>query len=352
MRPLEIRNSTDVYKEKCYIKTFGTFRVESCSECKLHFGDFSGRDLEEIALILSNYDNSMDSTDRFVYGDSSYLCELDCDQFERYIQEGIKVASKELSKAIEAYTNAIELYQGKYFQEIDALWILPKRNYYHNLYLKGLRNLIDIFEEQEDYDNMLEYCQRAIEGDRYEEYFHLQFMLALKGRGQQRLALKHYQEINQFFHQEMGIEPSNRMQKLYKDLLKCSTDLNRRDIYEELEEEIESEHAFYCEPQIFKSIYELERKRSERSKIKISIAVVELEESIEQDRATELMEHIFQHLLHDLRKGDVFTRWDTNCFLLLLQGVERELLHKITARVLQEELSKGWIKISEIEHIE
>lgn len=328
--------------EQCYIQTFGEFEFHMSSECKLHHKELDQEELEKFALLLSNRSEKEHSIDAYV---------LDCDQFEEYIKEGIMAAKNDVNKAIEAYLKAVDLYQGPYFDSIQAIWILPKRNYYHNLYLKTLKNLIDLYEEQGAYDQMVLICEKAIEGDRYEEYFHLQFMKALKGRGHQRLALRHYQEINHFYQQEMGIEPSNRMQSLYKELLRSSMDVNHNDIYDELEEDVESEYAFYCEASIFKSIYELERKRSERSKIEIRIAVVEILGNQKPEDEEKRVQHVQQHLMENLRKGDVITRWNERCFLILLQGVEKELMHKIVNRVLKAELDKGWIRIGEMEKI-
>ena len=337
--------------ESCYIKTFGNFEFHVCSECKQSHKVYGEEDLEKLALFLSDRKELGDEENRSEEELAICSFRVDCDQFEKEIKEGIKSGQRDRNKAIEAYLKAIDLYQGPYFERIQAIWILPKRNYYHNLYLKSLRNLIDLFEEQEDFNRMVSMCEKAIEGDRYEEYFHLQFMKALRGRGEQRLALRHYQEINHFYLQEMGIEPSKEMKSLYKELLSTSIHFEQKNIQDELGEEAESEHAFYCEAAIFRSIYELERKRSQRSKIDIRIAVVEILGAKGREEEEKIVQHVHQHLMENLRKGDVITRWNEKCFLILLHGVEKELMQKIVNRVLKEELQRGWIQIGEMEKI-
>lgn len=263
---------------------------------------------------------------------------LDCVKFEEYISQGDSLKKDAPNEALTLYMKAIDLYEGDYLPAcMDQHWVFPHRNQLRHIFLKTISNTIDLLKEKDAYEEILDVCQKAIAIDIYEESFHIQLMEAMLILGNHRFAIDHYIKINGFYDREMGLKPSIEMRNTYKKLLKAQqTITDDMDLFETLEENKVLENAFFCEPDVFKSIYELERRRSERANIEFGIAVLTMpftkESSYSQNEMR--MNRLKQHLLVHLRKGDTVTRWASQQFVLLLPDVSEKNITLILQRIL------------------
>jgi len=267
--------------------------------------------------------------------------ELDVDYFEDSIKKGDTLKSSDSVSALDYYKAALSLYQGDYLPDCyDQHWVFSVRNHYRRLYLKTVSNTVEIMNALKHYDDIIEICQRAIQIDIYEEPFHIHLMEALNEKNQQKQALEHYEYITGFYYQEMGLKPSTEMRILYKKLLKSHSpvveELSDVSPFETLESELNLENAFYCEPDVFKSIYELERRRSQRSKTVFSIGVVNISplKGYSQSQEDLRIYRLKQHFMEHLRSGDTFTQWNESQIVVLLPGVDSDLMEIILNRVL------------------
>ncbi len=262
---------------------------------------------------------------------------VDLDDFEEHVQKGVE-ASDDPDMALDHYLKALELYEGDCLPDlVSQHWIFSIRNYYRRLYLQTVEKAVALLTARKDYDAIVKVCQDAVQIDVYEEIFHIHLMKALLAKGLQKDALVHYEQITGFFYREMGLKPSGEMRALYKSLLQVhptiQSDSGLVDLFE-IDKPLEN--AFYCEPDVFKSIYELERRRCERSGSDFSIAVLSVDPIPNYTFAqNELrLNQLKQHLLTHLRKGDSFTRWNDTQFTVLLLGVDNVVMQKVMNRIL------------------
>jgi DNA-binding SARP family transcriptional activator len=280
---------------------------------------------------------------------------IDADAFEKSAKQGDQLKEKFPEKALECYMEAIELYKGDYMADsIDQHWIYPMRNYYRRLYLKTVINTIEVLENQNLFHEMMTVCQKAVKIDVYEETFHLNYLEALLKLNRKNDAMEHYEYITSFFYREMGIKPSNAMKELYKRILKQQSLIySENNIKEAFGNSFKAETAYYCEPEIFKSIYELERRRSERTGNSICIGVlsVSTNQSSLASKEELRMNHIKQLLLEKLRKGDTITRWNENQFLILLQGVDSKKTKEILERVIATDSQSDRILVDQVSYL-
>ncbi|MDA3846357.1 MAG: bacterial transcriptional activator domain-containing protein [Vallitaleaceae bacterium] len=280
---------------------------------------------------------------------------LDVDVFEALIRQGNNLMETDSSEAVVTYQRALALYIGDYLPEcVDHYWVFPVRNRYRRLFLETMHNVIKILKEKEDYDEILKLCHKAILIDVYEEEFHLELMEAMGMKGERRQALDHYAHITAFYDKEMGVHPSTKMRTLHKKLL-----LSKHEIYSEedltgiLESDTYIESAFFCEVEAFKSIYELERRRSERSGADFSIGVLTVANnkgdthSQKELRANRLKRYLMEHL----RKGDTLTKWNEHQFLVLLPEVKKSVMEEVLRRVLSTKDEFDTTIVAEITHL-
>lgn len=281
--------------------------------------------------------------------------QIDVDLFEEYIKEGDTLKNTYPKESLDAYKNALNLYLGDYLPECsEQHWIFSVRYYYKRLYLKAVLNSIDLLKKEEDYNEIFEISRKAIRVDIYEEAFHINLLEALIVKGEYRQAFEHYKHITDFLNQEMGVRPSDELREIYKRLLQSqSTIVSKENLHEALELNEVIKNAFYCEPKVFKYIYELEQRRIQRTKKEFTISVLS---AVAQRGATysqnELRMNKFkQFLLKQLRKGDVFTRWNDYQFVILFPGINEELAEKVLKRILGNEANSDAFVISQILHL-
>lgn len=282
-------------------------------------------------------------------------CDIDTDQFEALIKQGDLFKTSSPEKAIAFYLDAISLYHGDYLPEcFDQHWIFSIRNHYRRLFLSTVLKAVEILKNLKQYDTIISLCQKAVQIDIYEEVFHLYLMEALLKNGDQKQGLAHYEHITGFYYHEMGLKPSAEMKLMYKRLLQTNTKVaSESTLMDALESNLSLENAFYCEPEVFKSIYELERRRSQRSGAAFSIGVIGVApiEGYSTSQEGLRISHLKEHLMHTLRKGDTFTLWNESQFIVLLPGVDGDVMKKVLERVLAPFPKSDHIEVDQIKEL-
>ncbi len=280
--------------------------------------------------------------------------EVDAEMFEKYIKNGDAQKEKSPDAALENYNKAIDLYVGDYLTECtNQYWVYSARNHYRRLYLKTVMNTIELLKAREAYDEIMYICQKAIKIDVYEEVFHINLLEAFMMNGEFRQAFEHYDYITGFYEREMGVKPSEEMRAIYKRLLasqnRTNVECNFNDV---LGKVVCYERAFYCEPEVFKSIYEMERRTSQRQKICSSIGVITVNpiQGYTYSQNEMRMNKIKQLLLQQLRKGDTITCWNYWQFAVLLPSACGEIAEKVLKRILDPEDVK--ILVSQVDEVQ
>lgn len=258
--------------------------------------------------------------------------EIDVDQFEKKVSDAVSYEKEgDLDNAIKAYLSAIELYKGDYLPDlVENHWVFSVRYHYRRVYLKSVLGAVALLMKDNNYDEILSICSKAMKIDVYEEPFHIYYMEALASKGDYKQALEHYEHITGFFYREMGIKPSDDFKTLYKKLLQNNKGGSIDDVLSENEQ---IENAFYCESEVFKSIFELERRRCERSGDPFTVGILEVPKGT-FGKESEWLLSLKQYLMRTLRKGDALTQWSVNQLAILLPGVDASLFEKVMTRVL------------------
>lgn len=264
---------------------------------------------------------------------------IDAEQFEASLKMGEALQADLPLKALTHYREALTHYQGDYLPEcIDQQWVFPVRNHYRRLYLKAVLSATGLLSDQGEFNEIIKICEKAIELDVYEEEFHLRMMDALLSMGDRKQAMVHYEYVTGLYYQELGLKPSPAMKSVYKQILSSRPQLDSMEaLHADLDGDGVVENAYLCSAEIFRSIYELERRRSERNGVQAVIGMITMEHpgSASYGKQQQRMLSLQQHLMHHLRKGDTITRWNDSQFLVLLPGLSVETIESVLSRVIQ-----------------
>ena len=285
---------------------------------------FIGEDADESKYISLNFANG-------------YYCleigeniVVDVDEFEELIKRGDIEQMLNTQNAIEYYERALDLYKGVYLSDNSyEVWLVPTRNYYQRLYQKTLLKLIGLLKSINCYENVISLCEKSLLIEPYDELIHENLVESMVCLGQNKAALNHYEYAYKLLEKEMDAKPSEQftsmLERIHNPVARKS-DIDVTSIKNNLDEEAAS-GALCCELSHFKTLYNLEKRKSARKNDNNFLCIVNCN-SCEKNR-----ESWTSLLIKTLRKGDVFSFWNENQILVLLYNVGENGIKSINERI-------------------
>ena len=272
-------------------------------------------------------------------------CTVDVFELERLCEEAQSPAATNRER-IEKYLELINLYTGPLLSNsADEIWVVPKSVYYHDLYLDSIFSLIELLKAEEEYAIIIQVCRKAMDVDLFDERLHLELMLALVKTGKKREALSQYYFATDLHYKQLGIQPSEEIRAIYKLIVQADQDMEAdiEKVQNAIEEEDESEGAFVCEYEIFKEIYQLQRRIIQRYNSTMFLALITVSNTYEQRFDNLVLDSIMKQLLEtartNLRKGDTLSRYSAMQYVVLLPSVTYE-----SGKMVMERIKKAFYK--------
>ena len=260
--------------------------------------------------------------------------EMKCVDAERFFNEP--------EKCLQIYKEVAEIYQGNLLPKSEGEnWVIPKRNYYSNMFLTAMRNALYLLKEKGDREAILELCQKVLSIDIYDEYFNYEMINTYIELERNEDALRHYNYITKLYYSKLGVQIDEEIRNLYGKILslqkKKEADIDI--IQKGLEAESSSKGAFICEFGVFKEIYHLESRCLERSGGTMFMAVMNVESTARKEIKPERLDNIMNGVMNvcckTLRRGDVLSRYSPNQIVLLLPMVNLEDGNIVMERIIK-----------------
>lgn len=144
--------------------------------------------------------------------------EYDVENFEKLLEQS-KTAVK-VEEKISALEAAIALAKGTYLSDIDLEWVVAKRARLETDYLAALLQLAGLYLETSQPLRALETCQVLLKTDPLLEDAYRLSMRASAALGDVAAAARVFQTCHAILQDELGVNPSEETETLYKKLLK------------------------------------------------------------------------------------------------------------------------------------
>ena len=260
-----------------------------------------------------------------------YYLEIDVDEFERIIKQADSKLEHDIEDAVNLYQEALKLYKGLYLSDNSyEVWLVPTRNYYQRLYLKTLYKLIYILKENNESENIITLCEEALLIEPFEENVHINLIDAMLALGQQKGALKHYENSLNLMEKEFDSIPSRH----FTDMLAKIQNYSARDVnanIASLEMDLEEKNllgAMQCNLESFKVLFNLQKRKSLRTEERDYICIISVNWNNEKNPRG-----MSELLRNNLRKGDVFTFWNQNQILVMLHNMKEDGINIIENRI-------------------
>jgi two-component SAPR family response regulator len=119
---------------------------------------------------------------------------------------------------IEAYQQAVRLYQDEYLPATDQNWADQVREGLRLACTEAALSLGQLQLEAQDYQGALESAQRLLARDRCLEAAHRIVMRAYAALGSQAALVRQYETCRQNLLEEIGVTPSKETRQLYETL--------------------------------------------------------------------------------------------------------------------------------------
>jgi DNA-binding SARP family transcriptional activator len=270
---------------------------------------------------------------------TSVPCEVDVELFEnKWKRAGQPTAGDE--EKIQLYTEAIGLYRGRFLPRAAyEEWAVPYASFYHRIFSECVHKAYKLLKQREKYEQILSICTRATSIDPYDESFYEMLITAYIRLGRHKEALAAYETITGRLFNELGVNPSDGVISLYRDIMKTIKSVERDllIIKDNLNEATLRQGAYSCNYEIFKDMYRFIARGVERTGQSVYVMLITLtdmdDELPQAEYIGEYMEKLHGVIAIHLRRGDLFARYSSTQYVSLLPGTSYENGCKIGERI-------------------
>ena len=201
-----------------------------------------------------------------------------------------------------------------------------------------VKRLCGIYRDEQEYQKLYEIAEKAAVLYPLDDWqvYQMEALIAMK-RSKEAVAL--YHKTEEMLLAELGSEPSKSMLEQLKRISSCVTEdaTHIQAIQEKLEEERE-EGAFYCSYPVFIENYRFAKRVLQRTGKSAWLLMSTITDG--KGYASEggvhfeyIRAELEQALKNSLRSGDLYTRYSTNQYLILLIGIEEENCGLVIERI-------------------
>ncbi len=169
----------------------------------------------------------------WIYVPPHTACWVDVRDFEEVLQacfQDLQTRFSPTSESIRRIRKALDLYRGDFLAGFSVPnapnfdeWVTFERERLFLLLLRALTSLIQSFIARGERDEAIAACQRLLVLDPLQEDIHRLLMRLYWETGQRAQALRQYRTYRELLQDELGIEPLEETQELYRRILQQET---------------------------------------------------------------------------------------------------------------------------------
>lgn len=267
---------------------------------------------------------------------SEAAVELDVERFERLHRQA--VGEGEPERRLEQCREALALYEGDFLPSLaDRHWVIPRSSALRQQYLDVTTTAASLLlarHTREGAEEALAVCNRAVLAEPLDEGLYLRQFAAMQQLGMKTAVLKYYPVVANLFFDELGEALPAGLRAIYQwasessnpavdDILHIQKDLD-----EVTRDSRPIRGAYFCQYEVFKHMYHMVVRSATRTGGCVALVLVTLlpvrGHTVPKEDMTRVMLAMKEEIQKVLRKGDVFSRYSRNQYVLMLsvRGME------------------------------
>ena len=264
--------------------------------------------------------------------------ELDTVAFDQVFEAAQNEEDSE--KRFELLKQACEIYRGEFLPQLwGEEWAVVLNVRYKNKYSICLEELCQELKQRQQYEELLQTVSKAVAMYPLEEWqiWQIDSLIAL---GRNKEAIRVYEDTTALFFEKLGIAPSEKMMERMAQLSARFQDkpCMVEDIKESLKEDGKQEGAYYCSYPSFAETYRFIKRMVERTGQSAYLLLCTITDGkgypLEGgERLEAFSEELDYAIRSSLRRGDLYTKYSANQYLMLLLGIKQEDCSVVIRRI-------------------
>ncbi len=282
-----------------------------------------------------------------LFENGGYICnsainfEVDAEIFEQII----KKAAGEGEQKTETLMRAVEMYTNEFLPQLEAeAWVMPLALYYKQLFSSSVQQLCNMLHEQERYNELLETATAASRVDPLEESYYAYTFRALYALKMYRAIIPAYNKTVRIFAEELNVQPSEEIRNIYAaaaeqvDSIEQDIMIIKNDLREVVGENEPVSGPLYCTYDVFKYMYQMVARSSERAGGSVVIVLLTLRgkdgASLPSKALSTAMNQVKSLILGGvLRKSDTVARYSKSQYIIMLTVEKTGSAEMVTQRI-------------------
>ncbi len=265
--------------------------------------------------------------------------EIDMLRFETVIKQAEGAAEEE---KLDLLQTAFSLYQGEFLpQSSYEVWAAAEGARLKKLYYSCIEQLCQFLDRRREYRKLLDVYRKVTEIYPYEEW-QVREVECLIRMGNYKEAYELYLETEQLYSEELNLPPTRRMMEQLE--IMRSKLINKEDSFERIKRALNERSplggAYFCPYPSFVDFYHIARRNRGRSAVQTFLMMCAVSSHrAEEKRKEEAGRNLCTAISQVLQQGDVYTRFSSSQYLILLNGIQDEHCTMIFERI-QERFQK------------
>lgn len=282
--------------------------------------------------------------------------ESDYERFEVLGQSLKETGEEEKKKAI--CRELIDCYKGNVSFKLSAEeWMMPKVIWYQSVYMDTIKMYCGILEKEKQWGELEINCNLALSEDPVDEDIHCWLLTSLHKQKKYDQVITQYENAKKIFYRSIGIQFPKKISELFQKILSEEGEevSGIDELMDTLREERKPAGTFFCDYQIFRQMYRIEARRSERLGVAEHLLLLTLRKRnalFSQNHSNHVpqdsMDILEECIRQCLRSGDVASRYGAAQFLVLLSMCSYESGVKVAERIrenFREKVKKSGVEI-------
>lgn len=271
--------------------------------------------------------------DVIVFDGEGYQCNEDIRfmlDVETFVEKLNLAQNAEGEEQQELLGEAMDAYKGELLPRFSAgKWTVPLADFYKQRFDNAARQLLQALYEEKEYNRLLAAATQAVQVDPLEEEYYLYMFRALYQLQMYRAIIPAFTKMVRVFAEELGQGPGEEIREIFVaaskrvDSVEQDIMIIRGDLREMSEEGGAAGGPMYCSYDVFKYMYQMLARSSERSGGSVVVLLLtlrgkgggELPAKTLSVGMSQIKALISKGLL---RKSDTVARYSQNQYLVML----------------------------------
>ena len=265
---------------------------------------------------------------------NSIPCVVDAEEFEALCKTA--GADTDEKEQLEHLLQAAELYKGDFLHYSSSeIWVLPLARWYRSMYFNCVHRATELLSEAGRDSESEQLCTRALRIDPFDEVMLEHHLRSLLAQGKNTEAMDQYKKMEAMYYDVLGVNFSDSLRALYNQINQpgIRDGATLEDTLEGWLDGADAPGAFYCDPGVFKTMFQIESRSVPRTG---RTAYIVRFDTVHEPgaRGGGVMQQFAKSIPATLRMGDLYTRSGPGQYMLMLSSLTYEDCKMLIDRIM------------------